>query len=103
MHSCFLKAADSDLLPYQYEDSEDQNYSHVSLSIKTKRGVIFPAPIGIASGLCKDGTGVDALLRASGMSKDRISTFIEVGSCTPERQRSKKVFDPVITIDLDKN
>ena len=60
----------------------------------------FPAPIGIASGLCHDGTGVDGMFAASGMNKNGLSTFIECGSCAPERQHSKRLFEPVIKINL---
>ena len=32
------------------------------------------------------------------MNKNGLSTFVECGSCTPERQHSKKPFDPTITV-----
>ena len=98
-HRCFLKAGDWDLLPLSYEDND----AGINLQVKTKRGLTFPAPIGVAPGLCKDGAGLDGLFTASGMNKDGLSTFIECGSCAPERQHSKKTFAPVIKINLAGN
>ena len=37
------------------------------------------------------------------MNKDGLSTFIECGSCTPDRQHSKALFDPIIRINLADN
>ncbi len=46
----------------------------------------FPSPVGVGSGLLTEGSGVDAILGATGPdSKTGLSTFIELGPCTPER------------------
>ena len=37
------------------------------------------------------------------MSEDGLSTFVECGSCTPERQHGRRVLDPVIRINLAEN
>lgn len=56
------------------------------MRVRTKRGITFPSPIGVASGLLTDGNGIDAIMAASGAdSNSGLATFIEVGTCTPER------------------
>jgi len=48
-------------------------------------GIVFPTPIGIASGVLVEGIGMDNMFTASGVdSSSGLSTFIEVGTCTPE-------------------
>ena len=57
------------------------------MRVKTKRGITFPSPIGAASGILVDGSGIDAIIGASGVdSNSGLATFIELGTCTPERQ-----------------
>jgi len=57
------------------------------MRVKTKRGVTFPSPVGVSSGFLTDGCGIDAILGATGRdSSSGLSTFIELGTCTPERQ-----------------
>lgn len=76
-----MKAADSNLLPYNPEDENALN-----LSVKTSRGVLLTSPIGIGPYLSCNGRGVDGILEASGINEStRHSTFIEVGPCAPEK------------------
>ena len=79
-----MKAAEWDLLPYWHEP--ESGSKGVSLAVKTSRGHTFASPVGIGAGLCIDGQGIDAMIRASGMDQAGVSTFIECGSCAPERQ-----------------
>ena len=37
------------------------------------------------------------------MSKEGLSTFVECGSCTPERQHSRQALDPIVRINLAEN
>ena len=62
------------------------------LRVKTKRpGVTFPSPIGLSCGLLTDGRGIDSIIEASGTdSVSGLSTFIELGSCSPEKEHHRK-------------
>jgi len=60
------------------------------LRVKTKRGLTFPSPVGVGCGLLVDGSGVDAILGATGIdSNSELSTFIELGTVTPEKQGAR--------------
>lgn len=81
-----MKAADSNLLPYNREDPNDED-----LSVKTVRGILLTSPIGIGPYLSCNGRGLDGILEASGIDeKTRRSTFIEVGPCAPEKSFATK-------------
>lgn len=86
MHQHFLIAADYNLLP------PSGTLEGADLRVKTnRRGVTFPSPIGLSSGLLIDGRGIDSIIEASGTdSASGLSTFIELGSCSPERQLPRK-------------
>lgn len=84
IHRLFLKAADSNLLPYNPEDPDALN-----LSVKTPRGLLLTSPIGIGPYLSCNGRGIDGILEASGINEtNRHSTFIEVGPCAPEKSQA---------------
>ena len=72
--------------------------------MKTANGATFASPIGIASGLASDGRGMDNLFSASGVdSSSGLSTFIEIGTCTPEKQGFVKNENPEkLRVDLNK-
>ena len=65
------------------------------------RGLAFPTPVGIGSGLVMNGIGVDNILSASGVdSASGLSTFVEIGTCTAERQIQRQGM-PTKRIDID--
>ena len=100
MHFYFLNTCNIDALPpSQTIDQQGQD-----LRVQTKRGVTFPSPIGIGPGLLTNGAGIDAILNASGTdSKTGLSTFIELGTCTPDRQVGRPGMPMLnLRIDLDK-
>lgn len=55
------------------------------MKVKTKSGLTFNNPIGLAAGLDVYGEGIDGLLD-SGFS------FVEIGSATVEQQHPIKLF-----------
>ena len=72
--------------------------------MKTANGATFASPVGIASGLIRDGRGMDNLFSASGVdSSSGLSTFIEIGTCTPEKQGFvKNETHEKLRVDLNK-
>ena len=74
------------------------------MRVKTVNGATFPSPIGLGSGLLIEGRGIDSIISSSGVdSASGLSTFVEIGTCTPERQSFRKgeVYAKV-KIDLEK-
>ena len=65
------------------------------------RGYAFPSPVGIGSGLLTTGVGVDNMLLSSGVdSASGLSTFVEIGTCTAEKQNFRRGM-PLKQIDVD--
>ena len=82
MHQQFLICASNEFVP----SSGTLEANGIDLRVKTGKGATFPTPIGLGNGLLLDGRGIDAILSASGVdSMNRLSTFVELGPCTPER------------------
>ena len=78
----FVQAADYELLP----PSGILEAQGVDLRVKTANGATFASPIGLASGLLCEGRGIDNIFSSSGIdSGSGLSTFIEIGTCTPEK------------------
>ena len=69
------------------------------------RGITFPSPVGLGSGLLTDGRGIDSIMEASGIDKESgLSTWIELGTCTPDKQKmrdSSKSGGRSIRVNLD--
>jgi hypothetical protein len=55
----FLKAAESNLLPYTVDQGKDLSVS--------RNGVLLSSPIGIGPYLSCNGEGIDGILEASGV------------------------------------
>ena len=86
MHDNFILAADHGFLPSSGK-LETENVDLRVLETLKYRGVAFPTPIGIGSGLLINGSGIDNIFSASGIdSASGLSTFLEIGTCTPEKQ-----------------
>ena len=82
LHFYFVQACKMNLIP-PAGPIDDKS---LDMQVKTKRGITFPSPVGVASGFLIDGNGVDAIMAASGIdSNSGLATFIELGTCTPER------------------
>ena len=82
LHNKFLIAAKLDIVP----PSAPIDTKGLDLRVKTKRGVTFASPIGLASGLLDSGCGSDSIFSATGFDANTgLSTFVELGPCTPER------------------
>ena len=65
------------------------------------RGYAFPSPVGIGSGLITTGIGIDNMLLSSGVdSASGLSTFVEIGTCTAEKQTGRHGM-PLKRIDVD--
>ena len=96
----FIMAADHGFLP----SSGTLETGDVDLRVKETlkhRGYAFPSPIGIGNGLLTKGIGVDNMLLASGVdSASGLSTFVEIGTCTVEKQTGRQGM-PIKRIDVD--
>ena len=78
----FLNASDYGFLP---TESASDLPKEINLVVKSKQGVKFTSPVGIGARISVDGSGIDGLLDSSRDAKTGMSTFIEVGPCTPEK------------------
>ncbi len=63
LRSRFLDAANMNLLPCEIAKDDTK------LIVKTKRGLQFPTPLGLADGVSVDGRGTDGLLDCFGTSE----------------------------------
>ena len=63
LHFYFLQACKLDMLP----PSGPVDTKGLDMRVKTKRGITFPSPVGVASGFLIDGSGIDAIIAATGV------------------------------------